>query len=59
MERGFFCNKEGSLVCINCSSFSNSSSSHVLSIMDLGSLSCVINRVNTIDYCLVSVTSGT
>lgn len=42
-----FCNKEGSPVCINCSSFYDSSHSLVISIMDLSSLRCVINRVNT------------
>lgn len=48
MERGFFVIKEGVLSVINCSSFSNSSRSRVISIMDLGSLSCVINTELTL-----------
>lgn len=39
MER-VFCNKEGSPVCINCSSFSNSIHFQGIPIMDLGSELC-------------------
>lgn len=58
MER-VFCNKEGSPVCINCSSFSNSIHFQGIPIMDLGSELCDKHRVNTITDCWVSVTSGT
>lgn len=53
-----FCNKEGSRVCINCFSFYNCSHSLVISLMDLDSLRCVINRVNAAAYCCVSITWG-
>lgn len=39
MER-VFCNKEGSPVCINCSSFSNSIRFQGIPIMDPGSELC-------------------
>lgn len=43
---------------MNCSSFYNCSHSLVTSIMDLGSLEYVINRINAAAYCCVSITSG-